>query len=101
MQAENAVCRKIIHNRLIYVSLKKPLARALGVIYLGRMKPYERLSAWLAIANVTAADFGRRCDYDGSNMAKVARGVVRPGVKLAFRIEVETGGAIPAKAWAD
>ncbi|TXH53903.1 MAG: XRE family transcriptional regulator [Desulfurellales bacterium] len=64
------------------------------------MEPQDRLSAWLKSADITAAELARRCEYDPSNMNKIVKGVIRPSLDMAFKIEAVTGGAVPASAWA-
>jgi transcriptional regulator with XRE-family HTH domain len=63
------------------------------------MEPHIRLKSWLEAANVTQADFARRLGYDPSNMAKLLKKSIRPTLDMAFRIEAQTGGVIPASAW--
>ena len=63
------------------------------------MEPHIRLKSWLEAANVTQAEMARRLGYDPSNMNKLLKKSVRPTLDLAFRIEAETAGAIPASAW--
>lgn len=65
------------------------------------MAPHERLKSWLSAAKVSQAEMARRCDYDRSNFHRVLGGSLTPSLGLAARIERETGGAIPAVAWAD
>lgn len=63
------------------------------------MEPHIRLKSWLEAANVTQAELARRLGYDPSNMGKLLKKAIRPTLDLAFRIEAETAGAIPASAW--
>jgi len=65
------------------------------------MEPNTRLSSWIVAAGITNAEMARRCEYDRSNFHRVLKGEVAPSLNLAARIERETGGAIPAAAWAD
>src|SRR5687768_17381028 len=65
------------------------------------MAPHNKLSAWLAAANVSQAEMARRCEYDRSNFHRLLSGKLMPSLALAARIERETNGAIPAVAWAD
>lgn len=63
------------------------------------MEPHIRLKSWLEAANVTQAELARRLGYDPSNMGKLLKGLIRPTLDMAFRIEGQTGGVIPASAW--
>ena len=65
------------------------------------MTPHNKLSAWLAAANVSQAEMARRCDYDRSNFHRLLSGKLTPSLALAARIERETKGAVPAIAWAE
>jgi len=65
------------------------------------METHKRLESWLTAAKIPAAELARRCDYDRSNLHRVLKGKAPPSLNLAARIERETGGAIPAAAWAD
>jgi transcriptional regulator with XRE-family HTH domain len=60
-----------------------------------------RLQAWLKAAKISQAEMARRCEYDRSNFHRVLNGNLMPSLSLAARIERETGGAIPAAAWAE
>lgn len=64
------------------------------------MEPHNRLQKWLEAAKVSQAEMARRLEYDRSNFHKLLNGSLRPTLPLAFRIERETKGAIPASAWA-
>jgi len=63
------------------------------------MEPNERLSAWLKAANMTQAEMARKCGYDRGNFHRLLNGKLRPSLHLAFAIERETKGAVPADAW--
>ena len=65
------------------------------------MDTHHRLQAWLKAADITAAEFARRLEYDPSNMSKLLKGAIRPTLEMAFRIERATAGQIPASAWVE
>ena len=50
---------------------------------------------------MTQAEFARRIEYDKGNLHRLLSGSHRPSLDLAFKIESETGGAVPASAWAE
>jgi len=64
------------------------------------MEPHIRLKSWLEAANVTQAELARRCGYDRHNMSKLVKGLIRPTLDMAFKLERVTSGTIPASAWA-
>lgn len=45
------------------------------------------------------ADFAPKIERDRSMVSKLRRGVVRPTLELADRIERETNGAVPIRSW--
>ena len=63
------------------------------------MSTHQRLTDWLEKTGTSRAEFSRRCEYDPSNLSKLLGGTIRPTLEMAFKIERETGGAIPASAW--
>jgi predicted transcriptional regulator len=65
------------------------------------METHHQLQAWLRSADVTAAEFARRCEYDPSNMSKLLKGTLRPTLDMAFRIERATDGKVPASSWVE
>jgi transcriptional regulator with XRE-family HTH domain len=65
------------------------------------MDTHNRLKSWLDASSITQAELARRLEYDKGNMHRILNGRLRPTLDLAFRIERETGGAIPASAWAE
>lgn len=65
------------------------------------MTTNHRLEAWLKQTGVSAAEFARRCEYDPSNMAKLLKGRIRPTLEMAFKIERQTEGVIPASSWVE
>lgn len=63
------------------------------------MEPHKQLADWLESANVSQAELARRCKYDPSNMHKIVKGKLTPTLEMAFAIDRETAGAVPASAW--
>ena len=65
------------------------------------MSTHNRLKSWLEAASISQAELARRLEYDKGNMHRVLNGRLRPTLALAFKIERETDGVIPASAWAE
>lgn len=65
------------------------------------MSTHNRLKSWLEAASISQAELARRLEYDKGNMHRVLNGRLRPTLDLAFKIERETDGVIPASAWAE
>tara|TARA_R110000868_G_C10784959_1_gene755819 strand:- start:36 stop:239 length:204 start_codon:yes stop_codon:yes gene_type:complete len=65
------------------------------------METHTRLKSWLAAASISQAEMARRLEYDKGNLHRLLNGTLRPTLDLAFRIERETNGAVPASAWAE
>ena len=65
------------------------------------MAPYLTLQSWLRDNELSAAEFARRLEYDRSNFHNILKGNIWPTLELALKIERETAGAIPMRAWAE
>lgn len=65
------------------------------------MTTHNRLKSWIETNGQSVNEFARRVEYDHSNMHKLVKGVIRPSLDLAFRIERATDGAVPAAAWVE
>lgn len=65
------------------------------------MSPRDTLKDWLGKAEISAAEFARRVEYDRSNFHRLLKGDLWPSLDLAHRIEQETGGDVKMSAWAE
>lgn len=59
------------------------------------------LDAYLNRAGIKDADFAPLIGRDRSMVNKLRRGVVRPSLDLANRIEQATDGAVPMRSWVE
>lgn len=50
--------------------------------------------------SVSQTDFAKSVGVTQGIISKIERDDIRPGLDLAFKIEKETAGAVPAKTWA-
>lgn len=57
------------------------------------------LDAYMGREGLKDADLAPKIGRDRSMVSKLRRGVVRPTLELADRIEKETGGAVPIRSW--
>jgi transcriptional regulator with XRE-family HTH domain len=61
----------------------------------------NRLAAYLAQHDLRQTEFARLIGVDQSRVSKFCRNEMVPTLALATRIEVATGGAVPANGWID
>lgn len=59
----------------------------------------QNLLAHIEASGITRAEWARRFEISQGTLADFISGRRTPGLALAFRIESETGGAVPAAAW--
>ncbi|MBL8922822.1 MAG: hypothetical protein JNJ54_28495 [Myxococcaceae bacterium] len=57
------------------------------------------LSHWLARSGVNRGEFATKLGMERTSFDRYARGERVPDVRLAFRIEDLTDGAVPARSW--
>ena len=57
------------------------------------------LHSFLSDRGITQSDFAARLHVDQATVSRLVRGVARPSLDLAVRIERETEGLIPASSW--
>lgn len=57
------------------------------------------LSMYLAETGTTQREFAVRLRTSASYVNELARGLKTPSLELAFAIERETSGAVPAVSW--
>lgn len=57
------------------------------------------LDAYLKAANIGDADFAIRIGRDRTLVSKLRRGLLKPTLEIAGKIEAESGGAVPMQAW--
>lgn len=59
------------------------------------------LDAYLKAENVGDADFATRIGRDRTMVSKLRRGVLKPTLELAGKIENETGGVVSMQSWVE
>jgi plasmid maintenance system antidote protein VapI len=65
------------------------------------MDARQALKDFLAKADLKPAQFARTIEYDRSNFHRLLNdNAAMPSLPLAVKIEQQTGGAVPASAWA-
>lgn len=57
------------------------------------------LAAYLEAHRIRQADFAARLGTTQPVISRLARRAATPSLDMAFRIERETGGAVPASIW--
>ena len=66
------------------------------------MNPKALLRSFLDAHEIKPAEFARRLDYDKGNFHRLLNSdEAWPSLELAYRIDRETGGAVPVAAWAE
>lgn len=58
------------------------------------------LKTYLDSTGEKPSAFARRTKTTAATISRILSEDMRPGIDLAHRIEVETGGAVPMSAWA-
>lgn len=59
----------------------------------------EQLDAYLREQQTPASEFAKRIGVSDPYLSKIRRGVFRPSLEVAVRIERVTGGAVSASSW--
>lgn len=59
----------------------------------------ENLGSYLSRKGITQSQFADQISTDSSVVSRFVRGLARPGLDLAFKIEAVTDGAVPAEMW--
>lgn len=60
----------------------------------------KKLSEYLTQNGIRQEDFAARIGVTQATVSRLKAEIMRPSIKVAARIEAETGGAIPAAYWA-
>lgn len=63
--------------------------------------PREKFREWFDGSGLTKADVGRVLDCTPEHVAYILEGKRVPGLRIAFRIEEASGGAVSAREWAE
>lgn len=58
------------------------------------------LDTYLSGEGIKDAEFADRIGRDRSMVSKLRRGIVKPTIDLAAKIEEQTGGAVTMQSWA-
>lgn len=66
----------------------------------GALEPSEALRSYLKDAGVTQKQFAERIGSQQSIISRILAKDIRPGIDLAYSIEVETGGYVKTTQWA-
>jgi transcriptional regulator with XRE-family HTH domain len=61
----------------------------------------SKLHTYLAETGTTQSDLAGRVGVSKGYMSEIVGGQKRPGLDVAFAIERETGGMVPAACWVD
>jgi transcriptional regulator with XRE-family HTH domain len=59
------------------------------------------LGAYLSSRNISQRAFAARLGVHQSIVSRLCRREIRPGLDLAFHIQRETHGAVPAESWVE
>lgn len=74
------------------------LDQYIRLAYIARMMT---LSEYLQANGIAQKHFASLIDVKQATVSRIANGEMRPSLDLAFRIERQTGGKVPASIWAE
>ena len=61
----------------------------------------SNLSSFLESNGISQRKFAGEIDVDPSIVSRLCKKLMRPSLELAFVIERQTGGAVPASSWVE
>jgi len=59
----------------------------------------NNLSKYISDRGMTRGEFAKRVGISAPYLSEILSGPKRPSIDLAFKIESETGGEVPASCW--